>query len=232
MRTARRLAAAIGFATVIGAASVLPLAAPAMAGGPPTVITVGNFSGYEYQPTCSNTAPYPCGQTALNLEFRIYTSRSYNHAIHIGWSISGGTATPGVDFTGPTSGTLTIAANTINAPVEVPLVNDGFGESNETFNVHLTSADVTADLSSVGTETILDGSEVPGDCSLGKTAPNEESMTCTSRPAGQQWYLDVTCHYPLGDPELTGNVVTGSGTSEGTCNIGTTDFNGTYFFTI
>lgn len=231
MRIARRLATILGFATMLGAASVLPVASAAMASAP-TTITVGNFSGYEYQPTCSNTAPYPCSQTALNLEFRIYTSKIYNHDIHIGWSISGGTATPGVDFTGPTTGTVTITANTVNHEVDIPLVNDGFGESNETFNVHLTSADVPANLTSVGTETILDGSEVPGDCSLGKTAPNQESMTCTSRPAGQQWYLDVECIYPLGDPELTGNVVTGNGTSAGTCNIGNTMLYGTWFYTL
>jgi hypothetical protein len=196
-----------------------------------TTITVGNFSGYEYLPTCSNTAPYPCGQTALNLEFRIYTSKIFNHDIHIGWAISGGTATPGVDFTGPTTGTVTIAANTVNNAVDIPLVNDGFGEPNETFNVHLTSADVPANLSSVGTETILDGSRIPADCSLGKTAPNQESMTCTNRPAGQRWYLDNECFYPWGDPELVGNDVIGNGTSAGTCNVGKTIVTGATFNT-
>jgi hypothetical protein len=231
MRSARRLGTILGFATVLVAASVLPLASAAMASPSPTTITVGDFSGYEYLPTCSNTAPYPCGQTALNLEFRIYTSKIFNHAIHIGWSISGGTATPGVDFTGPTGGTVTIAANTVNNAVYIPLVNDGFGESNETFDVHLTSADVPANLTSVGTETILDGSRVPGDCSLAKSAPNQESMTCTNRPADQRWYLNVLCSYPLGDPELLGNDVIGNGTSAGTCNIGNTTLYGTTFNT-
>jgi len=209
---------------------MLPMASTAVAASP-TVLTVGNFFGYEYLPTCSNTAPYPCGQTALNLSFRIYTSKIYNHPITVDWQISGGTATPGVDFTGPTSGTVTIAANTVNHEVLIPLVNDGFGEPNETFNVHLTGASVPADLSSVGTETILDGSRIPADCSLSKTAPNEEAMTCTNRPATQRWYLDVICAYPLGDPELVGNDVIGNGTSEGTCNVGRTVPNGSTFQT-
>lgn len=230
MRTVRRFATILGFAMVLVAACVLPAESAAMAASS-TTITVGNFSGYEYLPTCSNTAPYQCGQTALNLEFRIYTSKIFKHDIHIGWSISGGTATPGVDFTGPTTGIVTIAANTVNNAVDIPLVNDGFGESNETFNVHLTSADVPANLSSVGTETILDGSRVPGDCSLGKTAPNQESMTCTNRPVGQRWYLDADCFYPLGDPELRGNDVIGDGTSAGTCNIGNTTLFGATFNT-
>jgi hypothetical protein len=198
---------------------------------PSTVITVGNFSGYEYLPMCSNTAPYPCTNTALSLGFRIYTSHIYNHQITVGWQISGGTATPGVDFSGPTSGTATIAGNTVSTEVLVPLVNDGFGEANETFDVHLTSASVPADLSSVGTETILDGSRIPADCTLSKTAPNQEAMTCTSRPPTQRWYLDVICAYPLGDPELLGNDVIGNGTSEGTCNIGQTVPNGATFNT-
>ena len=99
------------------------------------------------------------------------------------------------------------------------------------FDVHLTSASVPADLSSVGTETILDGSRIPADCTLSKTAPNQEAMTCTSRPPAQRWYLDVICAYPLGDPELLGNDVIGNGTSEGTCNIGQTVPNGATFNT-
>jgi hypothetical protein len=229
MRIARRLAV-IGAAATLGTAGALSVASVAIA-QPSTVITVGNFSQYEYLPTCSNTAPYPCGQTALTLGFRIYTSRVYNHPITIGWQISGGTATLGVDFTGPTSGTVTIAANTVNNEVVVPLVNDGWGESNETFNVHLTSASVPANLSSVGTETILDGSRIPADCSLSKTAPGEEAMTCTDRPPTQRWYLLALCFYPLGDPEIRGNDVIGNGTSEGTCGFGQTTLYGATFNT-
>jgi hypothetical protein len=230
MGTARRFAAIISLATALCALSVLPMASAALA-APPTVITVGNFSGYEYLPECSNTAPFPCGPTALSLGFRIYTSRIFNHPITIGWQISGGTATAGQDFTGPTSGTVTIAANTVNNEVVVPLVNDGFGELNETFNVHLTSSSVSADLSSIGTETILDGSRIPADCSLSKNAPDQEAMTCTNRPASQRWYLDVQCFYPLGDPSIRGNDVIGNGTSEGTCGFGRTIPNATTFQT-
>jgi Calx-beta domain-containing protein len=230
MGSARRLATMVGLATALGVLSVLPVATPAMAEAS-TTITVGNFSGYEYLPECSNTAPYPCPQVALMLAFRIYTSHIYNHSINVSWQISGGTATAGSDFTG-TSGTATIAKNAGSTEVDIQLVNDGWGESSETFNVHLTGASVPADLTSVGTETILDGSRIPQDCSLGKTAPGEESMTCTNRPPSQQWYLDNPCAYPLGDPEVVGNVVTGNGTSEGTCGFGQTIPNGAAFFTL
>jgi hypothetical protein len=226
----RRLAAILGTAATLCTLSALPLAPTALA-EPSTVITIGNLSSYEYLPTCSNTAPYPCGPTALSLSFRVYTSHIYNHAITVGWQISGGTATPGVDFTGPTSGTVTIAANTVNHEVLIPLVYDGVGEPTETFTVHATSASVPADLSSVGTETILDGSRIPADCSLGKTAPGQESMTCTNRPAGQRWYLDTDCIYAWGDPDLRGNDVIGNGTSAGTCSIGKTNIYGATFNT-
>jgi Calx-beta domain len=232
MGIVRRLAITGAAATLctVGAVSTAP-AALAGKGGPATVITVGNFSGFEYLPTCSNTPPFPCSNTALSLGFRIYTSRIYNHPITVGWELFGGTATAGVDYTGPTSGTVTIAANTVNKEVLVPLVNDGFGEPNETFQVRLTSASVPADLSSIGTETILDGSRIPGDCSLSKNAPNQEAMTCTNRPPTQRWYLLVFCHYPLGDPDLRGNDVIGNGTSEGTCSAGQTIPNGSTFQT-
>lgn len=230
MGIARRFAV-IGAATALCTVGALPMVNAASAASKSTVITVGNFSGYEYLPTCSNTPPFPCGQTALNLGFRIYTSKIFNHDITVGWQLFGGTATAGVDYTGPTSGTVTIAANTVNNEVLVPLVNDGFGEPNETFQVRLTSASVPANLSSIGTETILDGSRIPGDCSLSKNAPDQMGMTCTNRPAGQRWYLYAYCFYGWGDPAIRGNDVIGNGTSAGTCGIGETETFGATFQT-
>jgi Alkaline phosphatase PhoX/Calx-beta domain len=229
MGTARRFAGIIGTVMTLCALGVLPAAPAALAAQASTVITVGSASGYEYLPTCSNTAPYPCGPTALSLQVPIYSSRMYNHPITIGWEIFGGTATAGQDYTGPTSGTVTIAGNTVNTELSVPLVNDGVSEPNETFNVRLTSASVPADLSSIGTETILDGSRIPADCTLSKNAPDQEALTCTNRPADQRWYLIVFCHSGWGDPEIRGNDVIGNGTSAGTCGVGQTVSNGAYF---
>jgi hypothetical protein len=218
MGTVRRLTAIIGTAATLCGLAALPAAA-----APPTTITVGNGISFEHRPACSNTAPYPCGPMALNLTFRVATSRMSSSPITVGWQIFGGTATPGVDFTGPTSGTATIAANTVSREVPVPLVYDGFGEPTETFNVRLTSASIPADISSVGTQTIWDGSRIPADCqSLSKNAPNHMAMTCTNRPAAQRWYLYVECFYGWGDPAIRGNDVIGNGTSSGTCTIGQT----------
>jgi hypothetical protein len=212
--------------TMLAAIGLVVLALPATshAGAPRghgLVVSVRGETSYEYVKSCSNTAPYPCGTYAAQVEFTIYTTNQGSGSVTVGYQTVDGTATAGSDYVAK-SGTVTIQQNSPQAYVLVTLVNDGVSEPTETFNMKLTSSSPSGDISSVGTATILDGGLVPTDCTLGKTAPNQESLTCTNRPANQQWYLDQLCAYPLGDPELVGNVVTGNGTSSGTCNIGNT----------
>jgi len=229
MRIVRRtltMLAAIGL-TVLAAPAVAQAAMPA---GHGLVVSVRGETSYEYVKSCSNTAPYPCGTYNAQVEFTIYTTNQGSGSVTVGYQTVDGTATAGSDYLA-TSGTVTIQHNSPQAYVLVTLINDGVSEPSETVQLKLTSSNPPGDISSVGTSTILDGGQVPADCNLGKTAPNQESMTCTGRPAGQQWYLDQLCRYPLGDPELVGNVVTGNGTSSGTCNIGTT-VGAASFFTI
>jgi hypothetical protein len=215
---ATALLAAIGLA-VLAAPAAAHAAAPRTHG---LVVSVRGETSYEYVKSCSNTAPYPCGTFAAQVQFTIYTTNQGSGSVTVGYQTVDGTATAGSDYVAA-SGTVTIQHNSPQAYVLVTLINDGVSESTETFNMKLTSSNPPGDISSVGTSTILDGGQVPADCTLGKTAPNQESMTCTGRPAGQQWYLDQLCRYPLGDPELVGNVVTGNGTSSGTCSAGETD---------
>jgi hypothetical protein len=64
--------------------------------------------------------------------------------------------------------------------------------------------------------------QAPSDCSVQTGAPFEHvQMTCTGRPAGQQWQLFANCTYgnPMQDPDVDvyGNVVTGDGTSSLHC---------------
>jgi hypothetical protein len=56
---------------------------------------------------------------------------------------------------------------------------------------------------------------VPGDCTGSLTAPPVTvHMTCTARPATQQWQLFVNCLRSGGsDVDVYGNIVTGDGTS-------------------
>jgi hypothetical protein len=65
----------------------------------------------------------------------------------------------------------------------------------------------------------------PSDCSLTSSAVFTTvtyHMTCTARPAGQQWQIVVWCNPRGGDGsdwDYYGNIVTGNGTSTGSCAI-------------
>ncbi|MGH3187274.1 MAG: hypothetical protein ACRDPY_31105 [Streptosporangiaceae bacterium] len=63
--------------------------------------------------------------------------------------------------------------------------------------------------------------QIPADCSLASVGAESMSLTCTDRPSGQHWNLDIAC---LGAPVFFvhgfGNHVTGDGTSTATCLTG------------
>ena len=66
----------------------------------------------------------------------------------------------------------------------------------------------------------------PSDCSVVTGPPYETvQMTCTDRPATQQWQLSVVCTYGSqgADEDVSGNVVTGDGTSSLRCPITTSE---------
>jgi hypothetical protein len=55
-----------------------------------------------------------------------------------------------------------------------------------TFTIKLTSASPSGNISSVGTETILPGNEIPSDCSMNLVSTESLALTCSnpaSRPA-------------------------------------------------
>jgi hypothetical protein len=60
---------------------------------------------------------------------------------------------------------------------------------------------------------------VPADCILATTGELSRSLTCSNRPAGQQWRLLVTCNSIwVGDYDFAyGTIVTGNGTSSASC---------------
>jgi uncharacterized repeat protein (TIGR01451 family) len=69
----------------------------------------------------------------LNLE-RIGNT---NVACSVNWSWTGGTATPGADFTGGTTGVVTFAAGQTIAPLPIAIVDDLIVEPTETANFYL-----------------------------------------------------------------------------------------------
>jgi hypothetical protein len=216
MTVARRLVSLVAAAALCALSAQ---AADAATTGHGTTVSVTGATSYEYVKSCSNTAPYPCGTYNGTVQFIISTTNQGSTPITIGYQTVNGSAVAGSDYQAA-SGTVTIQPSSPQAYVSVTVFNDGVAEPTETMQLKLTSSSSPADLSSVGTGTILDGGQIPVDCDLGKTASNEESMTCTNRPAGQTWYIDADCMGPWADGELVGNQVTGNGTSEGTCSYG------------
>lgn len=195
-------------------------AAPATAdAAPPVVVTVDNATDHEGVVVCGDGIPAPpCGTvTPVSLRFYVRLDRTLNTAITVGWQLVPGTATAGADYSGPTTGSVTLPKNVPGTSFTVPLVSDGFNEPTEQFTVRLTSSSVPADISDTGTGTILDGTQIPADCSVSLPREGAMALACTGRPAGQQWRLQTYC-FPFG--RLTvhyGNVVTGNGQSTVDC---------------
>lgn len=61
--------------------------------------------------------------------------------LNVNWAITGGTAT-GADYTGPTSGMITFGPSDLTKPIDIPIVNDGDLEVNETLVVTLSGAGI------------------------------------------------------------------------------------------
>jgi hypothetical protein len=218
MSSVRRLAA-VTLAAVLTSLGLLPTES-ASAGGQ-AFVNIHDNTSYEYSKTCSS--PSSCNvisDGSVWFAIVIQNRPKPNHSIDIGWELVDVTATAGVDYTGPTSGLITIGPNQSYAPVLVPLVNDGVAEPSETVELHITSISEQVDISDVGVGTIQDGAQIPEDCSLAYIDNYERSLTCAERPTGQQWHLNVGClAFGLVGVAI-GNTVTGNGTSNARCTQG------------
>jgi hypothetical protein len=212
MRSIRLVVASAAAAAL----AVLGLAPSAAQAAGTTVFTVYDAQRAEYTQDCTDSPPSSC---AVVINNSMYVGVSVTNRpkpaspITVGYQIVNGTAVAGQDFTG-TSGTITISAYNQNANIVVPLVNDGVAEPSETFTVRLTSASVPGNISDTGVGTILDGNQFPPDCTLTQDlAAQSRSLTCTSRPAGQRWFI-VQPYATMGGIDFDyGNIVTGNGTS-------------------
>lgn len=74
--------------------------------------------------------------------------------------------------------------------------------------------------------------ELPADCTVViHDGARNATLTCTDRPAGQQWRMSASCIAFGFEDAIKGNVVTGSGSSTGTrsCHAGRV-FDNTVFF--
>jgi hypothetical protein len=179
------------------------------------VYTVGSTSANEEFLYCASQTPGPCTSEGHN---QMYVDLGLNNTsvnATVDYELVNGTAQVGINFYGPSTGEQTISDGV--GSIDVPLMI-----SNQTtpltFTVKLTSASPSGNISSVGTETILPGNEIPSDCSMNLVSLRSLALTCSNRPAGQQWNFQATCINGELQPTFTGNTVTGDGTSTVTCS--------------
>jgi hypothetical protein len=192
--------------------SLVPATSSFASGG--LVYTVGSVSVNEEFLYCASSSPGPCtaeghNQMLVNLGLNNTTDNAT-----VDYELVNGTAQVGVNFYGPSTGEESISSGT--GSIDVPLMI-----SNQTapltFTIKLTSASPSGNISSVGTETILPGNQIPADCSMNVVSNESLSLSCTKRPAGQQWNFQVPCVRGFAGGQATGNTVTGDGTSTATC---------------
>jgi hypothetical protein len=187
----------------------------------PITLTLFDQRDWEGHHTCPDGAgPCTTGANSMFFTIRFSDLRPRRDPITIGWQLVNGTAVAGQDFTGPTTGSVTIPAGEVQTFFSVPLVFDGFGEPTETYTARMTSSSLPANISDTGLGTIWDGTQIPGDCSMAKESDDIISMTCTNRPPSQTWGITAICITMFGITFLEGSPVTGNGTSTKDCGPG------------
>ncbi|WP_298624524.1 Calx-beta domain-containing protein [uncultured Legionella sp.] len=116
-------------------------------------------------------------EAAGTATFTVSLSSASGQTVTVGYNTNGGTATAGTDYT-VVNGTLTFAPGVTTQIITVPITNDALYESNETFNVNLTSANNASISKSVGQGTIVNDDAMPG-LSINNVNVNEDAGTAT-----------------------------------------------------
>lgn len=209
------LAAAAATLSTMPAASAVPRASVAVYGG----VTA------EYVKRCTSVEPFVCG-TYTNVASFTISVWNTNSPVTVSYEFLSGTATAGVDFTGPYTGSVTIQPNFPQAWVSVPVVNDGIAEPTESLSLRVTGVSVRANTGAQDETLIFDGGNMPADCNLARDRTSF-TLTCTDRPAGEVWHLSISCDRGPSWPNewtryfrVAGADVTGSGSATTQCPDG------------
>lgn len=233
MRSSLRSLVAVGSAALV-AATLAPVGpATAHPGQDQTVLlTVNNSSRFEYQKTCRTQPPSDCQTEDTRLAFivgvAVFPEPSPvvpTDPFTVDFLLEDITAVHGVNYAGPISGTLLIEPRNGEARTNllVPVLDTGgTGEPDKTLRVRLTGTSLPdADLSDTGIGTIRSGGLVPRDCDPSRPDGLSISMTCTDRPAGDEWTVRASCQFEGGGfpfwKDVFGPVVTGNGSTSASC---------------
>jgi hypothetical protein len=212
--------------TVLAATGLLTFGSVSAAQALPRLsVDVWGSVSAEYRKTCSNAEPWVCGTYTNVASFTIVTYGQHT-PVTVYYQFEPGTATEGVDYTGPYTGSVTIQPNFPQAWVSVPVVNDGVPEPDETVFLRITGVSERADIGPRDNTLIFDGGNIPVDCDLTRDF-DTSSITCSNRAAGDQWRVSTRCDRGADWPNewtrfytVAGNIVTGNGTSTVTCPDG------------
>jgi hypothetical protein len=218
----RRIAVAGAALAGLASFALAPAAAAADRGAATRglVYTVENDSAHQGFLYCATSTPGPCTSEGHGQLFVFLDLNAPNVQATVDYKLVDGTAKVGVDFYGPSTGEEIFDGSDTTPQttfIDVPVKITGATVA-KTFTVKLTSASPAGDITSVGTETILPGNQTPPDCSMNLVSTESLALTCTGRPAGQQWHFEAECFHGFDDPTIAGNTVTGDGTSTVTCS--------------
>ena len=216
-------------AALLAATGLLP-AAPAAAKPPaPTSFDVIHLDGsgtgywnYEYRSACDAYPPFGCYTYGGHVVFQIIVNNRPTRPlapVTVNYAIDDITAVHGVNYSGPTAGTLTIPTGHNDVQLAIPIIDTGsVGAPDKTLRVRLTGSSVPgADISDTAIGIIHSAGQIPRDCTPSRADGQSFSTTCTGRPASSQWRVSVTCLEGFRGPTVYGALISGNGTSSATC---------------
>jgi len=183
------------------------------------------FHNYEYRWACEVYSPFECYTYGGHVVIQIIVNNRPTRPlapVTVNYAIDDITAVHGVDYGGPTSGTLTIPASPPghnDVQLAIPIIDTGsVGAPDKTLRVRLTGSSVPgANISDTAIGIIHSAGQIPRDCTPSRADGESFSTTCTGRPAGSQWRVSVTCLEGFHGVTVYGPTITGNGTSSATC---------------
>lgn len=202
--------------TVLVAGSVLA-AAPAYAAAPTAFVRSDVTE--QYNVTCTSAST--CNTiTTGTMVMAFGRTGSTTSSLGIFYKVVNGTAVNGVDFSTPATGEVVIAAGQTTANLSIPLLDAGLFDATRSFTVVITGTTTPITISNSTGTGLIEGGNVASDCSFTFLSGMSLALSCTGRPATQEWNLRVLCGEIHGMPNgVGGNDVTGEGTSTVTCSV-------------
>jgi hypothetical protein len=216
---------------VVGAVMATAAMAPGVATAAGTQATTrfdvyhhDGANNYEYRWGCTVTTPFTCYTYAGAVAFSVVVTNRPKplRPITINYVIDDITAVNGVNYTGATSGTLTIPSTPIgrnDVMLALPIIDTGSnGAPAKTLRMRLTGSSVPgANISDDAIGSIKSAGQIPRDCTPSVLDALTFSTTCTGRPPTSQWRAWVTCLEGFMGISVMGPTITGNGTSTATC---------------